>query len=264
MIRDEVDLDSLQLEEKPWVKSSDIEFYDWSAHAFYLNKEVEKSKHSAGNFVVTSEDKRLFIGVFWPMYMSSIPMIPAIMPEDDWWYPKDVIRFNSFGWHFPGNLENNEEFKSELIKDGLLREGIKVEIVKLIRINSSTIEYTFRLTNLDSGNIYIIDPNKMGAARFHYYTNGVGIQQNNKYFWPNDFATKESDKINANWYYKLKPGESIQRSVKMDGYTNLPTGRVTASFQFPGAHYLKSREWKKPDGRIWIGSYLTENEITIR
>ena len=67
---EEIDLEFLELENTPWVKSSDIEFYDWSAHTFYLNKEVQKEKHSASNFVVTSGEKRLFMGVFWPMYMS--------------------------------------------------------------------------------------------------------------------------------------------------------------------------------------------------
>ncbi|MEZ5103570.1 MAG: hypothetical protein R2757_03670 [Draconibacterium sp.] len=263
MYREKVDSDSLQLEKIPWVKSSDIEFYDWSAHTFYLNKEVAKSEYSARNFVVASGDKRLFTGVFWPMYMSSFPTLPSVMPEDDLFSPKDVIRFNSFGWNFPGDLETNSEFKNELIQAGLFREGISVDILKLKKISSTALEYTFRATNLDIQKIYILDPNKMGAARFHYYTNGISLQQNDNYFWPNNFETTSSEKISENWYYKLKPGESIIRTVKMSGYTNLPSGNVKVTFQFPGAYYLKSKEWKKPDGRIWIGSKFCEGNIQM-
>lgn len=264
MYREDVELDLLQLEETPWVKSSEIEFYDWSAQTFYLSKEVEKSDYSARNFVVTSGERRLFFGVFWPMYMSSLPMIPFIMPEDDWWNPKDVIRFNSIGYISVESLNDNEEFKSELIQEGLFCAGINVDITKLKKINSSTLEYTFIVTNLESQKIYVPDPSKMGAAHFHYYTNGVSLQQDNNSFWPHDFETKESEKFSSKWYYKLKPGESITRTVKMGGYTNLPSGKVKAKFQFPGAHHLSAGEWKKPDGRIWIGSFATEEEITIQ
>ncbi len=263
MIREVVDLESLNLESEPWVKSGDIEFYDWSAHAFYLKKDVEKSKYSTRNFVVSSGRKRLFIGVFWPWYMSSIPMIPAILPEEDWRGPRDVVLFNAFGWHFPGNLDENEEFKRELIIAGLLREGIKVKIIRLRKINSSTLDYTFTVTNLETRKIYVADPDRMGAAHFHYYTNGVGLQQNDKYYWPQNFHYTEPGKFSQNWYYGLKPGESITRTIAMEGYTNLPTGKVKASFYFPGASRLGSKEWKKPDGRIWIGSFRSETEITI-
>ena len=67
----EIDLNSLVLEHIPWIKDSDIEFYDWSAHSFFLNDEIEKVKHSGKHFVVTSGQKRLFAGIFFPMHMSS-------------------------------------------------------------------------------------------------------------------------------------------------------------------------------------------------
>ncbi len=264
MLSQDVDLESLQLEDTPWVKSQDIEFYDWSAHAFYLSKELEKEELSARNFVVTSKGKRLFMGVFWPMYMSSFPMIPAVMPEDDWWTPKDVIRFNSFGWPILDKLSDNAEFKSELINADLLREGIDVELLRIKREASTTLEYTFKVSNLESENIYILDPNKMGTHKFHYYTNGVSLQKSGQHYWPQDFDTSESDKIRWEWYYKLSPGKSITRTLEMNGYTSLPYGNVKASFRFPGAHALGEKEWKRSDGRIWIGNYLTEVQLTMQ
>ena len=264
MYREEVDLESLDLEKSPWVKSYDIEFYDWSAHTFYLDREVEKEELSTRNFVVASGNNRLFMGVFWPMYMSSFPMIPSIMPEDDWWSPKDVIRFNSFGWNYMDGLNENEEFKSELLKADLLREGISVDITRLKRKSPAILEYTFQVTNLDIENIYVLDPYKMGTDRFHYYTNGVSIEQNENYYWAQDFETTASDKISSDWYVKLLPGNSISRTIILEGYQSLPTGQVKAFFSFPGAYHLKAKEWKKPDGRIWIGDFRVEKEMTLQ
>ena len=78
----DVDLNSLKLETQPWVKNSEIELYDWSSHTFFLNTEKEKEKYSGRHFVVVSGNERLFIGVFFPMLMSSIPQMPSIIAEN--------------------------------------------------------------------------------------------------------------------------------------------------------------------------------------
>lgn len=255
---EESDLASIGLEIIPWVKSSDIAFYDWSAHAFFLNKEVEKAKYSGRNFVVCNGNKRLFAGVFWPLYMSSYPAVPSILPDDNWFSPKDVILFNSFGWSFSDVLTDNETFKTALINADLFKEGIEVEITKLKKIDNSTLEYTFQITNNESGNIYLPDPSKLGAKHFHHYTNGVSIQQEGNYFYASGFETEAIEEMKDDWYYKLKPMESITRTMQITGYPTIPTGQVKATFRFPGAYHLETGEWMKPDGRIWIGEYRAE------
>lgn len=260
----EINLNALELENTPWIKNSDIEFYDWSAQSFYLNKEAEKGKYSGRHFVVTSGEKRLFAGVFFPMFMSSFPSLPSISPEDGFFSPKDVIRFGHFGTIRPGQLDENQEFKSELISAGKLREGIKVELTNLKRQSSATLIYTFKVTNLEADVIYILDPQKMGSPRFHYYTNGVSLIKDDSYYWPQDFETIPSDNIKQNWYYRLTPGKSITRTVEITGYSALPSGKVKATFHFPGANLKNSGEWKKPDGRIWLGDFICEQELTLR
>ena len=260
----EIDLNSLVLEHIPWIKDSDIEFYDWSAHSFFLNDEIEKGKHSGKHFVVTSGQKRLFAGIFFPMHMSSFPSLPSISPEDGFFGPKDVIRFGHFGFHRPGGLNENMEFKAELISSGILREGIQVKITGLKRVNSSTLKYTYKVTNKESGNIYIIDPNKMGTERFHYFTNGVSLIKDDNYYWAKDFESTQTDNIKTSWYHKLRPGQSITRSIELGGYNSLPTGKVNITFSFPGANLKDKGEWKKSDGRIWVGNFVTEQEINIQ
>jgi hypothetical protein len=148
-------------------------------------------------------------------------------------------------------------------KSGLLREGIAVELTGLDRVNASTLKYTFTVTNHDSENIYVMDPERMGSSRFHYYTNGVYLMQNKSYWWAENINATPSEKIAPNWYYKLSPGRSITRTVQLDGYNSLPSGEVNASFTFPGTRVNKG-EWQKNDGRIWLGSFRVETELDLQ
>jgi len=258
------DLSTVELESTPWVTGSDIEFYDWSAHTFYLNREVEKEKYSTRHFVVTSGEKRIFAGVFFPMYLSSIPQIPSILPEDGYFNPKDIIRFSQFGYYRSGNLDENIEFKNVLISSGLFRAGIDVQLNEVKKLNSASLEYSFTITNNDEETLYLLDPQKMGESRFHFFTNGVSLVQNESYFWPNTLDATNTQKINSDWYVKLPTGKSISRKVKLGGFAKLPTGKVEVTFHFPGAKLTKTRSWKKPDGRIWLGDIYAKAELTLR
>jgi hypothetical protein len=258
----DVDLNSIELESTPWVKSTEIELYDWSSHTFYLNTEKEKAKYSGRHFVVVSGDERLFIGVFFPMYMSSFPQMPSISPEDAIFYPKNIIHFGQLGHQFTGNLEEQNEFKKALISSDLLREGIKVELTRVKKKNQTTIEYTFQVTNIDKENIYVFDPNKMGASRFHYVTNGTWLSKDNTYYFPNQVNHTAFDKVQDSWYFKLRPGSTMTRNVELSNFPSLPSGKVKCSFSFPGSN-MKSGSWKKTDGRIWIGDYYVEKELEL-
>ncbi len=260
----EVDLNTLELERFPWVKDTEIEFYDWSAHTFYLNREKAKSDLGGRHFVVTSGEKRLFVGVFFPMYLSSVPSMPSVLPDDGYFAPKDVIQFNRFGHFYPIDLDAKTAFKSELFDAGLLRAGIDVKLTQLKKLNSTTLEYTYTVVNRDLEPIYILDSDKMHADRFHYFTNGVSFRYYNKNYWAQNFETTASEEINEAWYYKLLPGKSITRTLEIDGFESIPSGKVEAAFRFPGANLKKTGEWKKQDGRIWLGSFMTEQEIILR
>jgi hypothetical protein len=252
------------LEDSPWLSHEKIQFYDWSAHSFYLSG--EQSNSTGGNYFVLTADKQpVFTGFFYSMLMSSMPPVPSIISDFGFFTPKDVISLNRFGSEdIDGIFAETSQFRIEMENSGLLKEGIKVDLLELKRKNSSTLKYTFKVSNLDTEKIYILDPNKMGESRFHYYTNGVGLQKDNKHYWAEDFETTASDYIKSSWYYKLSPGKSITRTVTLKGYNSLPTGLVTASFNFPGASIKTSGEWRKYDGRIWLGSFRIKKELTLK
>lgn len=259
----DVDLDILELEAEPWVKNSDIEFYDWSSHTFFLNKPVEKEKYSGRHFVVVSGDEPLFAGVFFPMYMSSLPQLPAITPENDYFFPRDVIQFSQFGYQFPNEQIKSDEFKKALIDAGLLSNGIKVELTQVKRKSQNSIEYTFEVSNLDTKTLYIPDPDKMGTSRFHFITNGVWFFSGNNYCYSNLSEHTPFETFSENWYFKLKPGQKMTRTVVQNGFSCVLPGKVKCSFSFPGAT-IKTGDWKKTDGRVWLGNYFVEEELVIQ
>ncbi|TNF45904.1 MAG: hypothetical protein EP310_00900 [Bacteroidetes bacterium] len=256
------DLNSLQPESQPWVKSSEIELYDWSSHTFYLKKPVDKGKYSGRHFVVVSGDERLFAGIFFPMYMSSFPQLPSIIPEDDLFSPKDVILFGQFGHQFPTEQLKSDKFKKALFDAGLLSNGINVDLKQLKSKGENAVEYTFEVTNCDTETLYIPDPDKMGDSRFHYITNGVWFFTGNTYCYSNLSDHTSFENFSESWFYKLKPGQKMTRTVEQSGFSCALSGKVNCRFSFPGAK-IKTGEWKKPDGRVWIGNFYVEKEMVI-
>lgn len=259
----EVDIESLVLEETPWVMHSEIEFYDWSSHMFYLNVDKKKADLTGKYFVVKSDEERLFLGYFISPVSSSFSYYPSVTAWDDFNYSKEIVEIGGFGGFHKDTMNSNIVFKESLANSGLLKEGIDVELISLKRKSASTLTYTFKVTNLDTQNIYVLDPGRMGASRFHYYSNGVSFWKDNKSYHANDFETTATEQILFQWYYKLIPGKSIIRSVTLDGYTSLPTGIVNASFWFPSPFGLGKGEWKKNDGRIWLGNIQAKKEMNL-
>lgn len=261
-------IETILLESKPWLKNSEIELYDWSSHMFYLNTAKEKEKYAGRKFVVEQEpshhevqNKRLFIGVFFPVYMSSVPQIPFISAYDGF-TPADVVSFSQFGLYPHENMDDQLEFKEALINAGYFHKGIDVEMLRIDRKSSSTLSYTFRITNNDDEYLYILDPNKMGEGRFHYFTNGISLWKNSTSYFSQDQSISVPE-VKSSWYTKLAPQKSMERTITLSGFTDLPTGSVQYSFSFPGSQ-VSTGEWKKSDGRIWLGSKFIQGEINLR
>lgn len=76
-----------------------------------------------------------------------------------------------------------------LIQAGLLREGIAVDLVNIQKSGTSSVLYTYKVTNLDKETLLITDQDKMGPARFHYITNGVTLSYNNTYLFCRKYDT---------------------------------------------------------------------------
>jgi len=260
----EVDLNTLELERNPWVSMADIAFYDWSAHIFYLRKDKERERYSGRHFLVKWGDEPLFLGYFFPPFSSALSFYPSVIAADNYMYSDDVIEIGGiFGGFHDEAMDKNARFKKALKETGLFREGIHVELTSAHKKNASTVEYTLEITNLENKNIYVFDPDKMGSPRFHYYTNGVSFTKDGTSYYANSMEVTASEGVFSSWYCRLSPGKSITRTIELSGFDSLPSGKVNVRFHFPG-YPEKSGKWKKSDGRVWLGSYWIEQEITMQ
>lgn len=261
----EYDLLQNDLEAEPWLRHSEIEFYDWSSHTFYLKNKKTKSNYSRRYFSVTADEDPLITGFFYSSIMSYFPSTGAvIIANDGLFYPEDVLCLQGFGETRNSNsLKENSGFRQAMENSGLLKEGISVELLDVNKANNTTLKYTFKVTNLDTEPIYVMDPQKMGTERFHYFTNGVSLFKGDEHFHAEDFETTASDFIRQRWYARLVPGKSMTRTVTLGGYNPLPSGNVTARFRFPGNNRLDAGEWKQSDGRIWVGTFNAEAELSL-
>ncbi|MFC1619395.1 hypothetical protein ACFL45_05565 [Candidatus Neomarinimicrobiota bacterium] len=80
-------LDSLILTNEPIISLDEIKIYDWSDHSFSIKQAAYdrlKSLEDAGvsthglPFVLVVDDERIYLGAFWPLYSSLIPLFPYI------------------------------------------------------------------------------------------------------------------------------------------------------------------------------------------
>lgn len=80
-------LDSLVLEDEPILSLSEIETYDWSDHSFTVKQGAYDRLENLGDagvsthglpFVVMVDGERIYMGAFWTLYSSLIPLFPYI------------------------------------------------------------------------------------------------------------------------------------------------------------------------------------------
>lgn len=259
----EVDLESLELENAPWVKSSEIDFYDWSSHMFYLKAKKEREKYTGRYFMVKSQNKSLFLGYFVSPFSSSLSYFPSIIAANEMFYPNEILEIGGFGGFYKDTMNTNIEFKNALFEEGLLREGISVDLLSVRRKNSTIVTYTFEVKNLENDVIFVLDPKKTGTKHFHYFTNGVSFNNGTEYYESNASSLAPDNGIPKEWFETLRPNESMVRSVELDGFSNLPTGKINCRFSFPG-HFPKNSSWITSDGRYWLGDFWIRKELILR
>jgi hypothetical protein len=255
-------IDIWPLEEKPWITISDIEFYDWSAHIFYLRREKEREKYAGRWFVVASEGRRLFSGYFFPVFSSYFSPAPSILASDKFFTPLNMVEIGGFDDFFDSQTETSKAFRKTLLESGLLREGISVELVDVKKRDSHSVIYSFSVSNLDNETILVPDPDLMGAGRFHYFTNGVSLTKDKTLFFAENKTVVSSEQMDDSWYYPLQPGETIVRSVILDGFNQLPAGRFDSFFRYYGS-FTNRKYFYRQEGRIWAGSITARNSFSF-
>jgi len=140
-----------------------------------------------------------------------------------------------------------------------------------VESTSGMLKYTFSITNLDTDDLYVLDPEKTGAGLFHYFTNGVYLEQDKKYYYPVRDATPysfEAGYYEMSWMTLIPAGKQIIRTTTIEKFPHLDPGTYQATFRFPSVFKLSTSDWlvKKTDNhlvRIWAGSIAVHKSLTI-
>ena len=254
----EADLDTVKLEETPVLENSEIEFYDWSAHMFYTNIDVKERIKNGRCYVIKADDEPLFVACLNAGASYGCPC-----PGINRWFIDDMLGIYYFEIYHDENSVVHRKFKQALVNGNLLKNGIALDIFELRRKDATTLLYTFEITNLDTENIYILDPDQMEPEHFSYFTYGVGFEKDGVSYSAKHVSKSPENGIPKDWLYKIEPGESMVRTVEQEGFSAIPLGMVECYFRFPG-YGPEGEHWKTEDGRYWLGEIMVRKSIPIQ
>ncbi len=274
----QVNIDLLELEGSPWLTDRGLSQYDFSSHCLYLND--SKAKYFSGYnpdtftiplfpaaraFVVVAKGERCYVGSFHSAVLSSVPWGPYMNELSIWYYPSDVIHIVR-SWRDTNDARRDVRVEDALRSVGVYHGGIQVDLLSVNVVknaDTSTVEYTFTVTNRDSEILYVLDPDKMGSTAFHYFTNGivfrgttVPIQSTSKTTSP------PADPWDPGLYAQIPVSGSIQRTVRLTGYPKIPSGTYQCSFTFADPAQIEKEHRLISNGRIWLGD-IASNQIQI-
>jgi hypothetical protein len=171
------------------------------------------------------------------------------------YYPEDVMHVSRFRGS-EADIREDTRVKDALTSLGLYHAGISVELEQVRRLedgDTSTVECTFRATNIDKDNLCVIDPNKMGAGLFHHFTNGVVSRGNNR-LYQSEYkkSAAPATRWDPKWFVDIPSGSFIERTVILKGYPRITPGKYRCNFAFSSPKV--SREDRNlSGGRIWLG-----------
>lgn len=246
---------------------NDFELYDSSTHILYFKKNhPEFDSIKAAPFIFYADTVKIYNGVFWPGYASSIPSVPFVT-SNPLSYPNYTLRFQCSNLS-PSDPRNDLRLISALSTRNILHTGLSVKINSLV-INGTYVSFSFIVKNNDQDDLLIPDPDKMGINLFHYFTNGLCFFNKDlaqKYYCnidPQSPASWNSWKIE--WLSLLKSGDSKLIAINYTLDSPLGTGNYIASFDFPGlSHQILTDQLFQENGRIWLGSVSVSKQITVK
>ncbi len=280
-------LGELGLDARPWIGPEDIEFYDISAHAIYLKagaKPADRPADLRGTpFVLTAKNERIFLGAFWTHISSfSPPFGTPLIYTFDPGLPIGVLRFelprldrgDSSSTPTSDPREDPRLLKA-FREAGRLHQGIELALsqvsVSARSEKSSTVRYTFILKNRDTDTLLVLDPDKTGSRKFHWFCNGVYLRPHGgalRGFGPNlDGYTQRPDPatdIKSQWVTPLAPGTSLKRTVELPTYPSIPGGSYEAVFTYHSPGMKSLSETRLPSGRVWLGQVTARTTVEIR
>jgi hypothetical protein len=246
---------------------SDFALYDSSTHIFYFKtNHPELKTGSTDKFFILADGQEIYQGPFLPGYSSYLPAGPFI-PSYPYFYQNYALKIECQYLGNKKDLRNDPAIIKVLEERGLLHSGLKVSLDPL-EINGTSLTFKFTVTNYDTSDLLIIDPDKTGPNLFHYFTNGLSIydpagnlvfKSNIEYSAPPSFKDWKID-----WLSVLKSGDSIQFAINYLLNAPINQGSYQAKFEFPGlAFQISIDQLYQNNDRIWLGDIQVNKTMTI-
>jgi hypothetical protein len=132
----------------------------------------------------------------------------------------------------------------------------------------TAVSYTFTITNEGDETLYLFDPDRVGAERFHYYTGGLYLSGADYFFAvlsAYDTLSKQFsyDELDLSWFTRLKGHKSMKRMINFECDTVVPDGVYSCYLLYTGPSHIEKDDRSLKDGRLWLGSVRsTSIEIT--
>ncbi len=272
-------LAQLVLQDKPWIASEDIQRYDWSSHCVYLKKDVSIAWNRINlrgtPFVVVADGQRCYLGALWSLISSFAPEGNAALIHGlGTGGQKDLLALDLMSVLRKGesriDVRDDPRVAKALRRQGKFHAGLQCSLDK-VRVeyekDTCSVVYTYTVRNADEDDLYVLDPQRIDPAFFHDFQNGVrgrDLDDNVTFGWPNPRKGAPQPtpwaKADTAWFSRLKKGESMTRTVTMDGLPRIPPGKYECTFSLgsPGFGHgftgnVTKAERQLKDGRIWLG-----------
>lgn len=247
-------------------KFSDIELYDTSTHILYFkNVHAEFNSIETNTFTFKADGENIYSGTFWPAYSSSMPSEPFISTSP-FLYGNYALKIQK-GFSEKPDIRNDPRLIAILKDQNLLHSGLAIS-ASSIEITGTNLTFKFTITNHDQSDLMIIDPDKTGPNLFHYFTNGLYINDmNHSEAFSSTIAPQIPDPWNSwklDWLSELKAGDSKQFIINYTINTPLNKGEYYATFSFPGLGFQVTKDQLlQGNNRIFLGDIQVANKITI-
>lgn len=245
---------------------SEIIGYDSSTHIVYFRENhPEFDKLRQIPFIFYADGNPIYEGLLWPNYFSSFPD-GSYISSSPMAYQNYALRIEYIKNTKP-DLRNDIRIIQSLKNRNLLHSGLQVNL-KSVEISGPLARLSYTVTNLDQSTLLILDPGKMGSRLFHYYTNGLYLQNTDD----NTIINSELDyqePVPANgwsmdWLTMLSTGATKEFTLSYSFTSDVKTGNYNAYFEFPGlANQVEIHDLVQVTGRIWLGDITAVKNISV-
>lgn len=242
-------------------RTEDFLFYDSSSYILYFNENQDAFYDMPHNtpFSFFADTVKIWDGVVWFTLMSHFPQTPYFTTPS---YNQDYILNFKYTFTGPEDPRKDRRLIDAFASVNKLEPGLSV-IIKSIDRNALNVSLTIQVKNHGETSLLILDPDKMGFNRFHYFTHGpVFLDRSQpKYYYCNidSEPTPSFDYWELGWFTAIEPGQIIEYSMEYTLETNLEYGDYEVYFTFPGPGLsrIKREDLFQSEGRIWLGSVGT-------